>query len=462
MMAHKRPRDGDEDHRGYNDGIGNDDGGASGNRLLSLFGRDAIHEIETGKTTFARGGFGELSIALKSRCHGAISSSSRNSRNNLYSFVAVKTIHNAITNNGRVGINNQHQSKKQQQLSSEVLNELLALRLLQPHPNIVPLVAVYPAESHGALSLAFDYSPIDLREVLEVRRRTFRQPLAFSFLRTIFRDVFEALAHCHDNGILHRDLKPGNLLVSSKGVIRLCDFGLAMPFTSEECQKLLVEEGNENMNSHSAVNNDKGLCTLFYRPPEVLLGGLSEYPSVDSWSAGVVSVELITGWPLWPGRNVIDQLSLIFRSLGTPNEKTWPSVRKLPDYGKLNFGSKPPKRWETTLARAAESPMLVDFVSKLLVLNPAGRLTAREALDHDWLRVPTSEEGPAVGANERHRKLRDELLVPTSLRIPPLLFPENRELVGKLGLGIAELRRSVLGHGTCWKGPNLALLKLSD
>jgi len=466
MMAPKRPREGEGNPREVDDafGIGNCIGNGSddtaGDRLLSVFGKDSIHQIAGGNTTFARGGFGEISIALKSR--------SQCPSTKLYSFAAVKTVHKAITSGGssnnHFGFGGSFSSSRQQQkkLSGELMNELLALKLLQPHPNIVPLVAVYPFGNRGALSLAFDYCPMDLHEVLEVRRRTFRQPLAFRFIRTIFRDVFNALVHCHGYGILHRDLKPGNLLVSSKGVIRLCDFGLAKPFLSFDKEvngdSVMCEE-NGKTKSLSARNNDKGLCTLYYRPPEVLLGGPSEYPSVDSWSAGVVLAELISGRPLWTGRNVIDQLSLVFGSLGTPNEETWPSVRLLPDYGKLNFGSKPSKRWEDTLPRATESPMLIDLLSNLLSLNPTKRHTAQEALDHGWLRDDTKDE-------VRHRELRDELIIPTSLQIPPLLFPENRALVGKLGLGIAESRRGVLSsskkHGNYWQGPTVTPLELSD
>lgn len=442
-MAHKRQRHNDGDSF-VGDGIG---GCGCGDRFLSLFGKDAIHEIGGGNPMFARGGFGELSVALKSR-KGAPSTDGE--KNLQYSFAAVKTIHNAMTggsnNNNRFGSFGQASEQEQsKELSSDVVNELLALRLLQLHPNIVPLIAVYPS-SQGALSLAFDYCPMDLREVLEVRRKTFRQPLAFRFVQTIVRDLFGALVHCHTNGILHRDLKPGNLLVSSKGVIRLCDFGLARPF-------LVSKEIDAQ--KKSAINNDKVLCTLYYRPPEVLLGGPAEHPSVDSWSAGVVLAELITGRPVWPGRNVIDQLTHLFESLGTPNEEKWPSVKRLPDYRKLIFGFKPPKRWEETLPRASESPALVDLLSNLVVLNPAARFTAKEVLDHDWL-LPKS--GVSLGGfdNECHRELRDELLLPASLQIPLLLFPENRALVEKLGLGIAESRRSLLKKcGNHWQGPTL-------
>ncbi|MGK3756492.1 MAG: serine/threonine protein kinase [Bacillariaceae sp.] len=453
-----------------------------GNRLLSPFGQDDIHEIRAGNSTFARGAFGELSIAVRrrSRSHShqqsSSSSAAEHSSFSLYSFVAVKKIHNAITKDGGGGgsggggnfFGQSQQSsqsqQQQQQLSNEVFNELLALRLLHPHPNIATLVAVYPGKeggsNHGSLSLVFPYCPMDLNEILTIRRRNFQQPLAFRFLKTILRDVFEAIAHCHDNGILHRDIKPGNLLVSSRGQIILCDFGLAKPFLSFE------EENNEQIVPSNNINVvEKGLCTLYYRPIEILLGGPSAFPSVDMWSAGIVLTEMIAGWSLWPGRNVIDQLSLVFNALGTPNETTWPSVRRLPDYGKLNFGTKTTKRWENILPRAAESSMLVDLVSKLLKLNPTKRLTARQALDHYWLK-----ENAFTSASANHRELRDELIQPSVLDIPPLLFPEKRELVEKLGLGVVEARISILSPSKqkneqlkhCWDGPKTTALKSHD
>mmetsp|Transcript_777 Transcript_777/g.821 ORF Transcript_777/g.821 Transcript_777/m.821 type:complete len:464 (-) Transcript_777:2156-3547(-) len=446
--------------------VHNDDGNYEdiGNRLLSPFGQDHIHEIKGRNSTFARGTFGELSIAIQSRSRGHNQLSTAVQSSTMYSFVAVKKIHNALTNGGNGHLFGRSLQSRQQ-LSNEVLNELLAVRLLHglQHPNIATMVAVYPnsgAGNQGSLSLVFPYCPVDLHEVLEIRRQNFQQPLAFCFLKTILRDVFEAIAHCHDNGIIHRDIKPGNLLVSSNGRIILCDFGLAKPFLSFE------EEENKQIATDKNINVEKGLCTLYYRPPEVLLGGSSDFPSVDMWSAGIVLTELITGRLLWLGRNVIDQLSLIFDSLGTPDERTWPSVRRLPDYRKLNFGTKSPKQWETILPKATEISMLIDLVSKQLKLNPIQRLTARQAIDHDWLKENVTDEAAVAGGVANHRELRDELIQPSTLQIPPLLFPHDRKLVEKLALGVVEARRSILSSSKqknhCWHGPSSTALKSHD
>ena len=112
------------------------------------------------------------------------------------------------------------------------------------------------------------------------------------------------------------------------------------------------------------------------------MGGSAEHPSIDSWSAGVVMSELITGRPLFPGRNVIDQLTLVYGHLGTPDETIWPSVQNLPDYGKLDFGSKPAKKFVDFLPRACESQGLVDLLSNLIVLNPEKRCTSKQGDQH--------------------------------------------------------------------------------
>jgi serine/threonine protein kinase len=162
---------------------------------ISCFGEEEIHEItKQGNATFARGAFGELSIAIRQ---------SSDDDNDHCRFVAIKTIERTLTSSAPF-------AKGKQQLSRDVFNELCALRYLNPHPNIVPLVAVYPAKqahlSRTSLSLAFTYSPVDLYLSLGWRRRAFLPLLPFGVVKTIARDVFAALAHSHSFGVLHRDV----------------------------------------------------------------------------------------------------------------------------------------------------------------------------------------------------------------------------------------------------------------
>lgn len=233
----------------------------------------------------ARGAFGEISVAIwtgKDR----------------WRFVAIKTIIQSTTSNASLWSSSLSSSLAQPaasnaKLSREVFHEICALQLLNPHPNIVDLLAVYPthggsAMSGSSLSLAFQYCPIDLYTTLEWRRRSLMPLLPFHVIKGVAFDIFSALNHCHSKGVLHLDVKAGNLLVSSRGIVQLCDFGLAKPY---------LQNGKSNVGEES-----RGLCTLFYRPPELLLGGPADSPAIDNYSAGVVLSELLTGFPLFRGK----------------------------------------------------------------------------------------------------------------------------------------------------------------
>ena len=135
---------------------------------------------------------------------------------------------------------------------------------------------------------------------------------------------------------------------------------------------------------------------------------------------------------------------------------------ELPDYGKLNFGTKLPKKWNIILPRATETSMLINLLSKLLTLNPKRRLTARQTLDHKWLKEDATDSSSIVGA--KRSELRDELIKPIEMIAAVSLAQNvgNFETVERLGLGVAEMRRSIFSPskhkqevGYCWQGPIL-------
>lgn len=134
--------------------------------------------------------------------------------------------------------------------------------------------------------------------------------------------ILTGLKYMHDKKLMHRDLKPGNLLISSDGIIKYSDFGLARYYDKEE----LKDKDNE------LAQLTRNVCTRYYRPPEVLYGTYEYDFNVDLWSAGCIMGEMALGEVLFKGENEIDQLTKIFSICGNANEQTWPGVSELPNY----------------------------------------------------------------------------------------------------------------------------------
>ncbi|KAG7386692.1 Cell cycle control protein 50A [Phytophthora pseudosyringae] len=235
--------------------------------------------------------------------------------------------------------------------------EIEAMRQLQ-HPNIVKLLDVVPDGSYIALVL--EYMPTDLLSV--VRNRAER--LHAADVRGLLRMLLHGVACCHEHSILHRDLKPGNLLLSADGVLKLSDFGLATVFVGQQ--------------GHSYSHQ---VATRWYRAPELLFGTRHYDAAVDMWAVGTVFAELLRPTPLFPGQNDLDQIFRVIQVLGDI-ERQWPGVRELPDFNKVSFPSYEPMPLRKLFPDAEVSA--VDLLSKLLVLDPSKRLSARKALEHDF------------------------------------------------------------------------------
>jgi cyclin-dependent kinase 1 len=163
---------------------------------------------------------------------------------------------------------------------------------------------------------------------------------------------------------MHRDLKPQNLLVSSNGRLKLADFGLARSF----CPPIRPL-------THEVV-------TLWYRPPEILLGSETYAPPMDVFAIGAIFVEMVTKRPLFPGDSEIDQLYKIFRQLGTPDESVWPGVTSLPDWNAL-FPKWHKSSFHNTVLDNLDDEGL-DLLEKFLMYNPKDRITAKDSLNHPY------------------------------------------------------------------------------
>ncbi|KAH6946046.1 hypothetical protein HPB50_011289 [Hyalomma asiaticum] len=247
---------------------------------------------------------------------------------------------------------------------STAIREIALLKELR-HPNIVRLLDVVP--NHQKLYLVFEYMSEDLKKHMD-RAASMKTPLAVNLVKSYLWQLLQGIAYCHSHRILHRDLKPQNLLIDYEGNIKLADFGLARAFGLPL-----------RTYTHEVV-------TLWYRAPEILLGSRFYSTSVDVWSIGCIFAEMLMLKALFAGDSEIDQLFRIFRTLGTPDENSWPGVTNLPDY-KATF-----PRWEPqSLANIINGLDAdgEDLILKLLIANPDARMTAKRALSHRYFRDVT-------------------------------------------------------------------------
>lgn len=242
-------------------------------------------------------------------------------------------------------------------IPSTTLREISTLRQLK-HPNIVELSDVI--HSDGRLYLVFEFVDMDLKKYME----SVTGPLDPQLVRSYTQQMLLGLEFCHVRAVLHRDLKPQNILVSRDGKLKLADFGLARafvppirPFTHE-------------------------VVTLWYRPPEILLGTRTYALPMDMWAVGCIMAEMITKRPLFPGDSEVDELFKIFRFLGTPTEETWPGVTSLQDWNEA-FPLWPTLSLRKTIPNVCDDGL--DMIQRFLVLDPRHRLSAQDALKHPYL-----------------------------------------------------------------------------
>lgn len=241
---------------------------------------------------------------------------------------------------------------------STAIREISLMKELR-HENIVTLYDVIHTENK--LNLVFEYMDKDLKKFMDNNGN--RGALELEQIRAFMFQLLKGVMFCHDNRVLHRDLKPQNLLINHKGVLKLADFGLARAFGIP-------------VNTYS-----NEVVTLWYRAPDVLLGSRTYNTSIDVWSAGCIMAEMLTGKPLFPGTSNDDQLQRIFKLMGTPNERIWPEITSLPNYN-TGFPIYPPQ--DLTLALPQLDHVGHDLLRQILQVRPESRISARDALLHPW------------------------------------------------------------------------------
>ncbi|KAL0948007.1 hypothetical protein HGRIS_010629 [Hohenbuehelia grisea] len=243
---------------------------------------------------------------------------------------------------------------------STAIREISLLKELRDE-NIVKLLDIVHADQK--LYLVFEFLDVDLKRYMENGNQR-NTPISPAIVKKFTHQLNSGLLFCHSHRVLHRDLKPQNLLIDSRDNLKLADFGLARAFGIPM-----------RTYTHEVV-------TLWYRAPEVLLGSRHYSTAIDMWSVGCIFAEMaMHGHPLFPGDSEIDQIFKIFRILGTPSEESWPGVSTLPDY-KPTF----PQWSKQDLARIV--PTLdeagIDILKKTLNYDSAKRISAKRALVHPY------------------------------------------------------------------------------
>lgn len=245
------------------------------------------------------------------------------------------------------------------------------IKLLQHlrHNNVVSLLEVMVEKNE--CFMVFEYLSHDLTGL--INHPTFT--LTEAHKKDLAKQMFDGLQYLHHRGVLHRDIKAANILISNRGQLKYADFGLARFFSKSR-----------------QLDYTNRVITIWYRPPELLLGDTRYGPAVDIWSAACVFMEMFTRKAVFPGDGKeLSQLDKLYSSLGTPTRAEWPGIVDMPWVELMGPTERKKRVFEDTY-RDFLSPGALDLVCQIFQYDPAKRPTADEVLAHTYF---TAEEpGP--------------------------------------------------------------------
>ncbi|XP_028945951.2 probable serine/threonine-protein kinase At1g54610 isoform X1 [Malus sylvestris] len=272
--------------------------------------------------------------------------------------------------------------------------EILILRRLD-HTNVVKLEGLVTSRMSCSLYLVFEYMEHDLAGLAASPEIKFTE----SQVKCYMHQLLSGLEHCHNRGVLHRDIKGSNLLIDNGGVLKIADFGLASFFDPNH--------------KHPMTSR---VVTLWYRPPELLLGATDYGVGVDLWSAGCILAELLAGKPIMPGRTEVEQLHKIYKLCGSPSDEYWRKA-KLPNA--TLFRPREPYRRCIRETFKDFPPSSLPLIETLLAIDPAERQTATAALSSGFFlsepyacepsslpKYPPTKEIDAKRRDDEARRLR--------------------------------------------------------
>ncbi|PNW81423.1 hypothetical protein CHLRE_07g355400v5 [Chlamydomonas reinhardtii] len=237
------------------------------------------------------------------------------------------------------------------------------------HPNIVNVAEVVMGSRLDQIFMVMEFMDHDLKSLMNDKSQMTRS-FSVAEVKCLMLQLLSGIDYLHQNWVIHRDLKTSNILYNNRGELKTCDFGLARQYGSP-------------LRPYT-----QPVVTLWYRPPELLLGATHYSTAVDMWSTGCIMAELLTGKPLFDGQGEIEQLDKICSVLGTPNEDVWPGIKQLPNWGKIVLRPQPSQLRSRFTSSFGSSATLTeagfDLLSRLLAYDPAQRITAADAMEHKW------------------------------------------------------------------------------
>lgn len=320
----------------------------------------------------------------------------------------------------------------------QVLREVKLLKALR-HPNIVKLIDVMQPKSlelFNELYIVMEFVPSDLKKIVRSDNDLTEEHISY-----IMFQILCGLYHMHSAKVIHRDLKPGNILVNSNCKVKICDLGMARGFQESKSTASSVCDDDEDCKApHHDQLMTEYVVTRHYRAPEVAMGEGRYDESIDIWSAGCILAEIYNREMLFRGDCYIEQMQRIIEVLGSPSEEDIkecfsPSIRPLTRSSQQGFEVPSPRevlnqiginvapsKWEEVVPRASSEAL--DLLSKMLSFNPKKRITAEKALQHPYFAKFYTAKTLDRNKSAKEFDLQYEKLTRTSENVRELILRE--------------------------------------